>query len=125
VEDEKKSKLDNDLENEVQQKLRQDMKKVDHKTRAAEIKEKDTDEGESMTSINRSDKVCPKCDLELKKVEQGQGAKPVILVVVGILTSFLIIGIPILIYGMMLMMKKETFMMCDKCGYRREIKWSD
>lgn len=69
---------------------------------------------------------CSSCGGQLKT---GKDAKSegtgCIVVILGLVLTPVIIGIPILIYGFHLMGKREGFWRCTRCGMKfpREIKW--
>ena len=69
---------------------------------------------------------CSHCGGKLKKRKEAkfEGAGCIILILGLVLTPF-IIGIPILLYGIHLMSKREGFWRCKKCHakFPRKIKW--
>lgn len=69
---------------------------------------------------------CSQCGGHLKKgVDAKSEGTGCLILLVGLLLSPLLLGIPIALYGLNLMTKREGFWRCRKCGakYDREIKW--
>lgn len=69
---------------------------------------------------------CRYCGGQLKKgrkaVSEGSGC---LILILGLLMTPVLIGIPLLIYGFYLMSKVEGFWQCTQCGekFPRESKW--
>lgn len=63
--------------------------------------------------------VCPTCLQKMKRVSTspGEGAGCIV-IILGLVLSPILIGIPIAIYGIMLMSKKDHFWQCQTCGAR-------
>ncbi len=60
---------------------------------------------------------CPKCRGALAWVsEKPQGGAGCLLIVLGLLFTPLLIGIPIFIYGIVLMGKRQEYWHCTSCG---------
>ena len=69
---------------------------------------------------------CSNCGGALKagKEEKSEGTGCIV-VILGLVLTPIVIGIPILLYGLNLMGKREGFWRCKSCGakFPREIKW--
>ena len=69
---------------------------------------------------------CARCGGHLKRgadaKSEGSGC---LILVVGLLLTPILIGIPLILYGLHLMSKREGFWRCRKCGakYDRAIRW--
>lgn len=69
---------------------------------------------------------CSRCGGRLKKgAEAKSEGSGCLIALVGLLLSPILIGIPIILYGLNLMSKREGFWRCRNCGakFDREIKW--
>jgi hypothetical protein len=69
---------------------------------------------------------CSHCGGPLKEGKEAKSeGTGCIVVILGLVLTPVLIGIPILLYGFHLMGKREGFWRCGRCGakFPREIKW--
>ena len=69
---------------------------------------------------------CSSCGGPLKAGKEAKSeGSGCLIAVVGLLLAPVLIGIPIVLYGLHVMGKREGFWRCTKCGAKlpREIKW--
>lgn len=69
---------------------------------------------------------CSHCGGKLKKgAEAKSEGIGCLILIIGLVLTPILIGIPIIIYGIHLMSKREGFWRCKNCGakFAREIKW--
>lgn len=69
---------------------------------------------------------CSNCGSPLKKGKEAKSeGTGCLIAILGLVLTPVLIGIPIILYGIHLMGKREGFWRCTKCGskFPREVKW--
>lgn len=72
--------------------------------------------------------ICKHCGGQMRKSKQAtSGGMGCILIILGIVLTPAIIGIPIILYGLHLGMKRRGFWLCKNCGYQfeRKLEWHE
>jgi HEAT repeat protein len=71
---------------------------------------------------------CPQCNRLTRRVKVSKASNtskrnPWIMIIVGFILTPFIIGIPVVIYGFYLKIKKKYFWVCEHCKHQFEISW--
>jgi vesicle coat complex subunit len=67
---------------------------------------------------------CPRCGRAIKEPTTSKSTA-IIFIMLGILLSPVLIGIPLLLYGWNLKTNKRGYWLCKRCGHKAPLRWYD
>ena len=79
--------------------------------------------GEEVVEDGQRKLMCPNCEIAMKLIEEKSRGKGYVLIIIGTILTFAVIGIPILLYGMRLTQRRKAYWVCENCEFQKDVKW--